>query len=473
VTNHTASARDLFRETISPDNPGMCLEPDGSWQRLEEAKEEILVKGQRPDELVIRTTRRGPIVNEFVPHAGGTESLSLRWVGNEATTGFESMLSLLRSDTVDDVLAALRAWPFPILNFVFADAEGRVGYHAAGRVPKRKTTVPGFRDAVNADHDWDGFYDFDEMPHLVDPERGWVATANNPPLGGAHPYLSLGNWSDGYRFRRIRKRIEAKDDHDLGSVGAIQADVTHGRAEELAGVVAQVAATSPKAEVRQAGRMLAEWDGAFVIDSVAATVFTAFWETWIEAVAAARFPERLVALVKARAGSVARRVLVGDDPGWFDKSTDPVDLILTSLERGLARLKSDVGSRRSQWRWGRLHTVRFVHPMSDNDALRSLLEHGPFETSGGQGTVRAAGYNTGNPFEVTGLSTYRMVVDLSDPAHGKATSAGGQSGHPASPHYRTQTDLWLADDYHPLLMDRRDIERELAGRLVLNPATPP
>jgi penicillin amidase len=83
--------------------------------------------------------------------------------------------------------------------------------------------------------------------------------------------------------------------------------------------------------------------------------------------------------------------------------------------------------------------------------------------------VRAAGYNFGNPFKVTGLSTYRMVVDMADPAHGKSTTAGGQSGHPGSPNYRTQSELWAADDYHPLLMDRVDVEANLESRLTLEP----
>ena len=73
------------------------------------------------------------------------------------------------------------------------------------------------------------------------------------------------------------------------------------------------------------------------------------------------------------------------------------------------------------------------------------------------------------PFVVTGVSTYRMVVALADPAHAAATAAGGQSGHPASPNYRVQSDLWAADAYHPLLMDRDDVEANLEGLLTLEP----
>jgi len=47
--------------------------------------------------------------------------------------------------------------------------------------------------------------------------------------------------------------------------------------------------------------------------------------------------------------------------------------------------------------------------------------------------------------------------------------ADGSAGHPASLPYRTQSELWLKDQYHPLLMNRTDIENHLDGRLVWQP----
>jgi len=92
-----------------------------------------------------------------------------------------------------------------------------------------------------------------------------------------------------------------------------------------------------------------------------------------------------------------------------------------------------------------------------------LLSPGPYETSGGTGTVRSAGFSTAHPFRMTAGSTYRMVVDMADPAHALSTTTGGSSGHPASPHYSDQTQLWLEDRYHPLNMDvnEKDVEAVL------------
>ena len=469
LTNHTASGRDLYAEQVHPADPARYREA-GQWQPFEEEQQEIQVRGQEPEKLEIRRTVRGPLVDELIPavEEGGNPPLSLRWVGAGPTTGFEAMLGLMRADSVDAVQAALSQWPFPNLNFVFADRAGRIGYHAVGTVPRRSSPWLGFRPADQAPHQWEGAWAFEELPHLVDPERGWVATANNPPWGGAGPYLALGNWSDGYRFQRIRERIEGQEKLSVDAVAAIQADVLHARARDLGPVVAAWAQQSDDAEIRRVGQVLEEWDGAYTVDAVGPALFEAFWHMWLERVARARFPAHVIGLVASRAGAVARQLLQGEDVDWFPAAIEVGDEVQAALGAALAWLRERVGPGPEEWRWGRVHQVRFPHPLGlESAALAAVLSPGPFETSGGTGTVRAAGFSMASPFAMTSGSTYRMVVDLADPARARSTTTGGSSGHPGSPHYADQTGLWLADEYHPLCMvvEEGDVE----GTLELRP----
>ena len=71
---------------------------------------------------------------------------------------------------------------------------------------------------------------------------------------------------------------------------------------------------------------------------------------------------------------------------------------------------------------------------------------------------------------MTGGSTYRLVVDLGDPSQALSVSPTGQSGHPASAHYRDQTRLWLADEYKPLWLDDALVDANLDGTTTLTPA---
>jgi penicillin amidase len=90
-------------------------------------------------------------------------------------------------------------------------------------------------------------------------------------------------------------------------------------------------------------------------------------------------------------------------------------------------------------------------------------------TSGGNGTVRAAGHEPGLDFRVVSGSTYRLLVDLAQPSVAWSTVTTGLSGHLASPHYRDQIALWLADRYHPLWMDEADILAHHEGTTTLTP----
>ena len=468
-TNHTASVRDLYVEEVSAEDGNLYRE-DAAWQAFEVDHQEIGVRGEQSDPLVIRRTVRGPIVNAFVPAVdeGPQPVLSMRWVGLEPTTGFESMLALMRSQDVSEVLAALKTWPMPILNFVFSDVSGRIGYHAVGHVPRRRADAVGFRPANDPDHVWGEPYAFEELPKMLDPERDWVGTANNAPWGGDGAYIRLGSWSDGYRFRRLRKRVAELETFDLRSVGAIHADAIHARACELSPFVAAVALKARNKGIRELGALLEAWDGHYSVTSVAATVFATFWELWARRLARRHFPEDMIELVAGRMGFVSRQVLTGEDTVWMPEAS-ATDEIRETLVDTLSWLRVRAGSRKSQWRWGRLHTVTFRHPLSDGGELTKLFDVGPFETSGTQGTLRSAGFAFSAPFEVTGLSTFRMVVDMADPARALATAAGGQSGHPTHENYRTQSKLWVADDYHPLLMDRQDIVANLGGSVELVP----
>ena len=118
MTNHSASVRDLYVEEVSAEDANLYLDGD-AWRSFDVEEQAIPVRDAAADVLVIRRSRRGPVINEFVPAVGDGEQpvLSMRWIGSETTTGFEAMLGLMRSKNVAQVLDALAKWPMPIFEF--------------------------------------------------------------------------------------------------------------------------------------------------------------------------------------------------------------------------------------------------------------------------------------------------------------------------------------------------------------------
>jgi penicillin amidase len=66
----------------------------------------------------------------------------------------------------------------------------------------------------------------------------------------------------------------------------------------------------------------------------------------------------------------------------------------------------------------------------------------------------------------------RYAVDLGDPDHALFGLAGGQSGHPGSPHYTDAFGDWLAGRPRPLWMHASDVSYHQKGTWELQPADP-
>ena len=284
------------------------------------------------------------------------------------------------------------------------------------------------------------------------------------------PYLGLGGWADGYRFRRIRERLEAAARLSPDEIAAIHGDVLHARAVDLLPALLALLRAVPGPGPRAAYRHLAAWPGSFDTEAIGASIFTAFWQRWLERIAAAHFPEQLAPLAAGQAGAVARRLLLGDDMGWFP-DTDYREDARAAYVSAVEWLVEVAGPDPEGWHWGRLHQVTFPHPLGEHSSeLARRFDLGPFPTSGGNGTVRAAGPSFEQPFQAASGSTYRFLADLSQSGYAEATSTTGQSAHPDSPHYRDQVQLWLEDRRLPLQMDEAAVRADLEAETRLVPA---
>ncbi|MGH2458371.1 MAG: penicillin acylase family protein, partial [Chloroflexota bacterium] len=470
LTNHAVSVRDLYVEETSPAQPGRYRE-GGAWRAFDVERQSITVAGQPEQSIEIRRTARGPIVDELLPSLDGlgiAGPISLRWLGAEVPSGFDATLGLLRARSAADVREALRTWPCPPLNFVYADRAGDFGYHAAGLVPRRERTGYELRSASEPADAWHGFLDFDELPSLANPARGWLATANNVPGAANRAYLAGGAWSDGYRAQRIRERITAKDKLTPEEVAAIHGDVRNARARVLVPALLKRLGDGDTPIARQAVQALQEWDAEHTTASVGASIWTAFWSQWCLRLARARFPAALVDAVALRVGEIGRRLLLGESLGWFSSGT-PDQEIRQTFTAALEALQKAAGPDVRSWRWGDLHRVTHPHPLGTTAGLREIFNTGPYPTSGGTSIVRAAGHGSSVPFDVVSGSTYRFLADLSKPDRIESTQTLGQSAHLGSPHYRDQTQLWLDNRYHPLWMAPADVLAHLESEVVIEP----
>ena len=62
-----------------------------------------------------------------------------------------------------------------------------------------------------------------------------------------------------------------------------------------------------------------------------------------------------------------------------------------------------------------------------------------------------------------------MIVDLADLDRSLGVHTLGQSGHPASPHFRDLLPLWLAGAHHPMPFSRSAVDAAAEHTLRLVP----
>jgi penicillin amidase len=458
VTNNLCSQRDLYQEKTDPAHPG-CFLFDGKWEPAAERQEIIPVRGQAPLQKTIRSSRNGPIVDEVLPPAArGTGPIALCWLGAEPCGWLPALLNMNRARTIAAFREASRPWSVPTFNLVFADVNGDIGHQCVGRIPLRRLPERGYRPGWDPQHQWAGFIPFEDMPHLINPENGAIATANNRLAPDDFPYPLSGTWSNGHRARRIREQLESRPRWSAEDCRHLQQDVRSGRAVECLPRLLALLAEDADARIRQAVEVLRAWDCQVENDSVAAALFNVFFAHWCRAVTAERLPPEIAEFATANAGGLAAALLAEDSSGWFHKN-DRGEAVRGAFRAALQQLTARLGPDLAGWTWGRLHTLVQKHVLSGWGDLGRLLDRSGTPVSGDATTVCNTTPDAG--YAAAMGASYRMVADFADPGQGLwAVDVAGVSGHPGSPHYDDQLAMWSKGGYHYLPLDDAEAARD-------------
>jgi len=394
-------------------------------------------------------------------------------------------LDVVRARSFDAFRAAFAEWPGPALNVVYGDVEGHIGWQLIGQIPRRRRgwgtiPLPGWDPSVG----WEeAAVPFSEMPCLVDPHAGFVATANNQPVAhGGAPFLGF-DWFDGYRLGRI---VEALGDHDQWDVAAsqdLQVDVRCLPWLRMRDVVLGLV-TEDDADADQARALLASWDGRISADAPAASVYELFLASLSRRLAQAKAPAAWTYALGAGFGPIVPHTLFGartagrvvrmlrDRPeGWFPGSSWEKQAI-AALGDSVRELRRNHGDDPGHWAWGALRTLTLEHPVSVRPALARVFNIGPVPFGGDSSTPMQAASGPLNPFANVGfMANTRCVMDLGDPRASRFSLAGGQSGNPLSPHYRDLFEVWLRGEGVPIATAESDVAAATVATLVLQPDT--
>ncbi len=470
-TNDGADVQDLYTETFNPTN-ALEYRVNGKWTEAQVRPETIIVKGELPEHLPVVVTRHGPVVSR----KGGT-GYALRWTATEPGGLAHSYFKIQFANNWQEFREALRDAFGPAQNAVYGDTAGHIGFIVAAKIPIRKcgawppqgsplpanvpcggAPMPG----ENGEYEWQGYIPFDELPQVLDPPGGIIATANSQVAGPGYPHYLSAFLAPPWRTDRIFTLLSQPKKFGPDDFAAIQGDIVQEFNVILAKALVK-AATNAKPREQRASRligMLATWDGRMTPDSVEAAfvdqVSQAFGHTLLQP---------YYGETAATGGEIfLERILRERPPIWLPPSFHDYDeLLVASADRAVAELTTSMGgSDINSWTWGNRNKLLMVHPLGQSGILAKIFSIGPVAHAGGPGCIDALGRTEG--------PSMRLVADLSNWDNSFMEITTGESGQLGSEHYSDQYPSWLARK--PLAAPFSDavVQRVTAHTLLLEPS---
>src|SRR5688572_2654066 len=439
-------------------------------------REEIIkVKGAPDERLTVRLSRHGPVLSDVsrtaLEAAPRGYALALAWTAlADDDLTMQAALKLPRARDWPAFLAAARDLHSPPQSASYADANGNIGFIAAGRVPVRKPAndLRGLAPAPGWDerYDWTGYIPFEQLPRAFNPPGGSVVLANHKIVPPKYPHHITHEWQPPFRARRIEDLLSGTEKHDLSSFKRMHADVVSLAVREL---LPRFTAANPDHEVM---KKLAAWDGSMAPERTEPLIMAAWWREFARALYGDELGERF------RTNWAARAVFLGNvlssQPHWCDDTRTPQTescerLLIDSLENALEDLKNRYGNERT---WGQVHVARHRHrPFTAEPWLARFFDI-RVPSGGDAYTVNAGAMDfnsNAEPFANRHAPSLRQIVDLGDAQASVFIHSGGQSGHPLSSHYSNFAAPWARGEYVPMVTERRRVEADGVQRLVLVP----
>jgi penicillin amidase len=488
LTNAYVDVQDLYIERM--DENVQRYEYAGEWHDAKVIEETIQVRRRtEPHQERVTITRHGPLISNLIRESEAKHlPLALRWSGEAPGHGIRSLIRLNRAKDWETFADALSEWSFAPQNVTYADTDGNIGYVLAGTIPMRRHNLgvvpaPGWE----SNHEWSGWVPAHELPRFFNPPSGRIVLANNKIVGDDyHHFLGI-DYLPGWRAARIEEILSEKERYSLRDMEEIQLDTTSKFAATLAPFFAQLNSDDPFVKV--AIGYLRRWNYQTDAESSAGLIMHYALICLLDEVygnkigdlrdpylGMTRSPISLMHSYAHRATTRLVELLANEveSPWYTDMETQRHrsrdEVLYAALAQAVTLIRSELGDNARRWNWGRVHQVRYVHPMGSVRLFRSLFNRGPFPVGGDATTPNQTSYAPNLPLGMVQVTaSYRQIYDVGQWDVAKSVTTSGQSGHPMSPHYADQITMWLEGVYHAMPWSREAVRTVARNRIELLP----
>lgn len=452
VTNATKDARDWYKVTFQNESRN-AYKYGEEWRKTDLRIEEIKVKGQEAFLDTVIYTHYGPVVFD---RTFGSEkqnvNFALKWTVHMGSNEQKTFILMNKARNYADYNAALDYYTSPAQNFVFASTSGDIAMRIQGKFPLK---WPGqgkfFMDGSNPQMEWQGYIPNEHNPSTLNPDRGFVSSANQHPVDSLYPYYGFDHSYEHYRNRRLNNRLREMNQITVEDMKELQFDDYNLQAAEALPVfiklLGEYQGSLPKSEKYL--QELQNWD-FFADPNQKGQTLYAIWSsetfesTWRELM------NQGVSVVPPNSYQTVELIKKYPTDFIFDlKSTEAIETAAYHVRVGFDSLQIAMQKWQEEegdYSWANFKKTTIQHLVPDFKQFSISNVY----TGGGSGILNATGSRHG--------ASWRMVVELGDEIQAFGIFPGGQSGNPGSKYYADFISRWANGEY--LNFNLRDIDSQ-------------
>jgi penicillin G amidase len=423
---------------------------NGEWKQTDFRIERIKIKGKADYIDSVAYTVFGPVMYDasYANRSKDGKSYAVKWKAHDASNEINMFYQLNRAKNYNDYLAAIKNLHTPGQNCVFAAKNGDIALWCQGEFPaKWKRQGDFIMPGTDSSYMWQGQIPQEENPHMINPERGFVSSANQLPTDGSYPYY-LGGSFPNYRGWLINRKLNKMQQATPQDMMRLQNDNYNVFAEMAAPLfIKNMNEATLDTEEKKYWDILKKWDlrndakekGPVVFDIIWTKFEKLVWQDEMKKTGSGLWPDEptlLEGLLKDSA------YVFVDDINTPQKETVQ-QLLLKAIKESVPELKKAEATAGLEW--AKYKGTRITHLLKIPPLNSANLAIG-----GGQHIINAA--------KTTHGPSWRMVVQLSPETEAYGVYPGGQNGNPGSKDYDTFINYWVEGKYYPLwVMKKTDV----------------
>lgn len=416
---------------------------DDDWVKAEYRTEIIQVKGQADHKEKVPYTHWGPVAVEN--NENGLD-LAMKWTGHDAIRDDELLVfvKLAKASNLSEYEEALKNFPSPIQNLVFASKDGDIALRSQGYWPLRGDMQGRFiSDGSSGKSSWENYIPFEYIPASVNPDKGYVSSANQESTDLTYPFIYFGSFEN-YRGRILHNYLNKDKKFGIDDMVAIQLSNYSLHAEEALPTLLKLIDRGQLNEKQIAALdQLIAWDYIYDANSFEAALFN----SWIY-----NLPDLIYDEISQ------------DDPE-VENAPDlwvTVELITNHPDHSILDIKSTEETEHAQEiiqmafekGWEELSAIQSdVTGLAWNEVLQPKVAHLASIEAFARAVPVGGSKKSLNAMSATHGPSWRQIIELT-PTGPKALGVypGGQSGNPGSRYYDDSVETWSKGEYNNLTL---------------------